>query len=533
MALTMSLATSYDAIVIGAGSNGLVAAAALGKAGRRVLVLERAASIGGKARVDEFAPGFHAASLGGEAGWVPPTVAHGIGLTKPARVTPDTAITVASGNREFLSISCDASRAAETIRRHSPSDAAKWGKFVSRVRNLSGFLEAMYELPAPDIDTRALGEILPLLGLARKFRALGRVEMTELLRVMPMSVQELLDDWFETGPLKAAVAAGGVRDIQQGPRSGGTAFVLLHHLVGAPAGSVRARGWWRDGPDAFARTVADIATGHGVTIRTAAAVTGISVRDDRVTGVVLASGEEIAAPLVLSTADPARTLLGLVDPVWLDPEFLHAVRNIKLRGCNAAVLYALESLPEFPGLTDGNAALAGTISLSPTLDGLERAFDAAKYGALSSAPHVEISVPSLRWPTLAPNGKHVLVARAQWAPYALRDSAGWDDATTTALGDRVTAAITAVAPGFGSCVSQRVVLSPRDIESRYGLTQGASTQGELTLDQIMFMRPVAGSGNYAMPIPGLYLGGSGTHPGPGILGGAGWLAARRVLSDIR
>ena len=527
------MAASFDVIVIGAGGNGLVAAAALGKAGQRVLVLERGDAIGGQARSGEFAPGFRAAPLGADAGWVPPIVARGIGLTMPARSLPDAAITVAAGGGAFLSVACDPSRATESIRRYSTRDADRWGAFVTRLRNLSGFLEAMYQRPAPDIDTTAFGDLLPLLGLARKFRALGRTDMTELLRVMPMPVQELLDDWFESAPLKAAVAAGGVRDIQQGPRSGGTSFVLLHHLVGAPAGSVRARGWWRDGSDAFARAVGDLAASHGVTIRTGAHVAAISVRNDATTGVVLESGEEIAAPVVLSTADPVRTLLGLVDPVWLDPEFLHAVKNIKTRGCTAAVLYALDTLPEFPGLTDAGAALAGTLSLTPTLDGLERAYDAAKYGAHSTRPHVELSVPSLRWPSLAPKGKHVLVARAQWAPYTLRGPAGWDAAATTALADRVTAAITEIAPGFATRITHRIVFSPRDIETRFGLTQGATTHGELTLDQILFMRPVAGSGNYAMPITGLYLGGSGTHPGPGISGGAGWLAARRVLADRR
>ena len=527
------MAASFDVIVIGAGGNGLVAAAALGRAGRRVLVVERGDAIGGQARSGEFAPGFRAAPLGVDAGWVAPMVARGIGLELPARMLPEISITVAAGGGDFLSLACDQSRAAATIRRHSPHDADRWHAFVARIRALSGFLEAMYQLPAPDIDTTSFGDLFPLLGLARKFRALGRTDMTELLRVMPMPVQELLDDWFECAPLKAAVAAGGVRDIQQGPRSGGTSFVLLHHLVGAPTGSVRARGWWCDGPDAFARAVAGIAAAAGVTVRTDAMVAAITVRNDAVTGVVLSGGEEVAAPTVLSTADPVHTLLGLVDPVWLDPEFLHAVKNIKTRGCRAAVMFALDALPAFPGLGDSADALAGTISLTPTLDALERACDAVKYGGVSASPHVEISVPSLRWPSVAPNGKHVLVARAQWAPYALRDPAGWSAAATIALGDRITAAIAECAPRFASHVEHRVMLSPRDIEARFGLTQGASTHGELTLDQILFMRPVAGSGNYAMPIPGLYLGGSGAHPGPGVLGGAGWLAARRILADRR
>jgi phytoene dehydrogenase-like protein len=294
-------------------------------------------------------------------------------------------------------------------------------------------------------------------------------------------------------------------------------------------GSFRHRRW-HAGPDAFTRAAEDAARRNGVTIRTDAAVARIEVRDDAVTGVVLANGEEISTTRVLSTADPVRTLRGLVDPVWLDPEFLHAVRNIKLRGCTAVVLYALDPLPEIPNLPAEN--WRGVISLSSTVSALERAADAAKYGEVPEQPHVELTVPTERWPErkFAPKGRHVVVARVQYAPYTLRDGE-WNSAKGEALADRVTAVIEAAVPCFSSRILHRVVLSPLDIEQRYGLTEGALTHGELTLDQILFMRPVPGWGRYAMPIRGLYLGGAGTHPGPGVLGGSGWLAAARVLHD--
>jgi phytoene dehydrogenase-like protein len=268
-----------------------------------------------------------------------------------------------------------------------------------------------------------------------------------------------------------------------------------------------------------------------VTVRAGADVARIVVRDDAVAGVVLAGGEEISAPVVLSTADPARTLLGLVDPVWLDPEFLHAVRNVKFRGSTAVVHYALDRLPAVPGVADPAAALAGAVSLTPTMDALERAYDAAKYGTVSEAPHVELTVPSLRWPSLAPAGKHVAVATVRYAPYRLRDDTAWDADRSYALGGAVTAAVGRAVPGFADAVLHQRVLTPPDLEARYGVTEGAMTHGELTLDQILFMRPVPGWGRHAMPIAGLYLGGAGTHPGPGVLGGPGWLAARRVLAD--
>lgn len=524
---------TLDAIVIGGGSNGLAAATTLGKAGRRVLVLDTADTLGGVSRAIEFAPGFRASPLGLDAGWLPPAVARGIGMGigDLADTEPAIGLTVVGADGELIALPCDARQAAERIRPLSRRDADRWPAFVARLRALAGFLEAMYQLPPPDVDASlSLGELGPLLGLGRKFRSLGRDDMTELLRVLPMSVQDLADEWFEDESLKAAIAAGGVRDIRQGPRSGGTAFVLLHHLVGAPPGSAYSRGWWRDGPDAFTVTAEALARKAGVAIRTGASVERITVKDDAVTGVVLANGDEISAPLVISTADPVRTLLGMVDPVWLDPEFLHAVRQIKLRGCTAFVMYALDGLPDVAGLPDPKAALASMVTLTPTTEALERSYDASKYGRVSDHPHVELTVPSLRWPRLAPEGKHVLVARAQYAPYRLRDGATWNAARSSILADCVTSVIGRVMPKIAEHVVARSVMSPVDLEKTFGLTEGAVTQGEITLDQILFMRPVAGWGRYAMPVDGLYLGGSGAHPGPGILGASGWLAARRSLS---
>ena len=527
------MAAAFDAIVIGGGSNGLAAATTLGRGGKRVVLLDASDGPGGLARPTEFAPGFHGSPLGFDAGWLPPAVARGLGMGigDLADTEPAVGTTVASGDGELLALSCAPRQAADHIRRFSPRDADRWPAFVARLRALAGFLEAMYQLPPPDLDADlTLGELGPLLGLGRKFRSLGRGDMTELLRVLPMSVQDLVDEWFETEAIRTAIAAAGVRDIRQGPRSGGTSFVLLHHLVGAPLGSVRARGWWRDGPDAFTLTAEALARKAGVVIRSKANVQRIVVRDDAVTGVALANGDEVSAPIVISTADPARTLLGLVDPVWLDPEFLHAVRQIKFRGSTAFVMYALDALPETPGLADPRAALASLVTLTSTTEALERSHDAGKYGRISEDLHVEFTVPSLRWPRLAPEGKHVLVARVQCTPYALRDGATWDAARSSLIGDGATSIISRAMPTLADHVVARSVVTPADLEATYGLTEGSVSHGELTLDQILFMRPVAGWGRYAMPIDGLYLGGSGAHPGPGILGASGWLAAKRALA---
>jgi phytoene dehydrogenase-like protein len=523
--------TSYDVIVIGAGANGLVSAARLGRAGLRVLLLEREEALGGQGRMVEFAPGFRASPLGTDPGWLPSPIARALGPEGLERSDAHPGLAVAVEPGSFLSLSRDARQAADAIAIHSRSDAAKWPEFTARLRKLAGFLEALYLAPAPDISASSLGELLPLVGLGRKFRALGRRDMIEFLRTLPLSVWELVDDWFECAPLKAAVATGGIQDHQQGPRSGGTGFVLLHHLVGAPAGAVRGRAPWRGDPGAFILAAERAARRSGVTIRPGAGVARIQVRDDAVTGVALADGEEIAARTVLSTANPAHTLLDWVDPVWLDPEFLQAVGNIRHRGCTAVALYALERLPEIPGLAP--EALTGVVSLTPSVVSLEKAADAAKFGTVSERPHVEITVPTLLWPELAAGGRHVLVARAQYAPYRLREGAAWDAARRDALAKSVTAAIEAVSPCFQSRIVGQATLSPRDLEERFGLREGAISQGELGLDQILFMRPVAGWGRHNTPIAGLYLGGAGNHPGPGILGGPGWLAARRILDDRR
>jgi phytoene dehydrogenase-like protein len=523
---------SYDAIVIGAGVNGLVAAATLARAGQRVLVVERSESSGGQANSAEFAPGFRAAPLALDAGWLPPPVVRELGLGGLERVIPAVPVAVPSGAKEWLALPAEISRAATGIRRYSPADADRWAAFAARIGSLTGFLESLYTLPPPDIDSTALRDLLPLLGVARKLRGLGRAGMVELLRVMPMSVQEYLDDNLECEPLKAAIGAAGTSEIRQGPRSGGTAFVMLHHQVGAAPGAIRGRGYWKSGPGALADAVTDAARRMGVTIRYETEVTGIDVAADRTTGVIVAGGEVIAAGTVVSSADPARTLLGMVDPVWLDPEFLLAVRNIKFRGGSARVLYALDALPEFPGLPDPADTLRGLLSLSPSLDLIERAADAAKYGKVSERPHIEVQIPSLRWPGMAPDGKHVMVATAQWAPYRLAEGE-WTGEHRARLGRAVTSGIESVAPGFAGLVREVVVRAPPDIEAIFGLTEGATTQGELTLDQILFMRPVPGASRYETPLQGLYLCGAGTHPGSGIEGGPGWLAARQVLRNRR
>lgn len=521
-----------DTLVIGGGANGLTAAVTLARAGLRTLLLEADEAVGGRDRAVEFAPGFRAAPLGQDSGWIPDGVASAIGgsSTHAGERGPGLAVAIAPGH--FLSLPSDPVRAAEHLRPLSARDASAWPQFVARHRKLARMLEALDSSPAPDVGASSPGDMLRLLDLGRRFRLLGRQDMAEFLRALPISIWELLDDTFENDSLKAAVATAGIEHHPQGPRSNGTGFVFLHYLTGAPGGVVRGRGAWGGGAAAFIRAAEAAARGAHAEIRTGARIERVLIENDRVAGVVLEGGEEIRARRVISTADPARTLLRWVDPVWLDPEFMLSVRNVRHRGCTAFVLYALDSAPEMPGLSDPQA-LAGTVSLSPTLIGIERAADANKYGEVPEAPHVEITMPSARMPDLAGRGGHVLVARVHYVPYRLRGGEAWSAAIAESLAERVTSQIEAYSPGFRAHVLHRQSWSPADIERRYGYTEGAASGGELGLDQILFMRPVAGWANHTTPIGGLYLGGAGSHPGPGILGGSGWLAARRLLADHR
>lgn len=515
---------TYDAIVIGGGLAGLTSAGLLAKRGKRVLLLERRETLGGLHATEEIAPGVRCDVVHHDLGWVPAGALKSLGLDKQSLglVRPEASLVSLLPGEEPLAVWRDPSRTASELRRRSERDAREWSAFSERIGRLATFLRALYERPAPEPLATGATELLAMLGLGPSVRSLGRDGVVDLLRTLPMSVADLLDDTFEHPALKGVLASIGVSRITQGPRSGATAFLLVHHEVGAPAGSLGSRLVARGGMGTLVEALAGAARAAGVEIRAGTGVARIAVTEDGVTGVLLEGGEQVESHQVLSTLDARTTLHGLVDPLFVDPELSVAVGAIKYRGAVAKVNLVLDGpLPLAPELSQGALVVA------PSMGYLERAFDAAKYGMVSERPYLEARLLTALSPSLAPSGRQVLSVMAQWVPYRLRSGA-WDDARRQALGDLVVRTLDDAMPGLAQRVSARQVLTPHDLETRYGATEGSLTHGELTLDQILFMRPVPGSSRYATPIPGLYLAGPGTHPGSSMA--AASLAAKAMTS---
>jgi len=524
-----------DAIVIGAGVNGLVTAAFLAKSGLRPLVLERAARVGGCAITSEIAPGFRCPTLAHMAA-IDPAIVRALNLERHGLqiLRAETHVCAPAPDGRALVLWAEAGRASTSIAAFSARDADRYPRFLESFARISGVLRALSAAPPPSIDDPTAGDVIELLKTGRRFRALGKADAYRLLRWMPMAAADLVSEWFESEPLRATVAAGGVLGSFLGPWSAGSGALLL--LLGAghghPIGGWAARG----GTGAIGDALASAARQAGAEIRTGVDVRAIAIADGSATGVLLGSGESIAARAVISSADPRHTLLGLVDPMHLAPDFLRRVQNIRMHGTLAKVNYAVSSLPRFNGLpaTDDReraAALSGRIRLNRDIDGLERAFDAAKYGGYAEEPSIELTIPSVADTGLAPAGQHVISAYVQFAPYHLRGTT-WD-AERDRLADAATRTIAKYAPGFEATIVARQVITPLDLERTYGLTGGHIFHGELALDQFFVTRPLLGWARYSTPIRSLYLAGSGSHPGTGLNGRSGALAAKEILRALR
>ena len=526
----------YDAVVIGGGHNGLVAAAYLARAGLRTVVLERRHLLGGATVTEEVFPGFRFSVASYVVSLLRPEIIRELDLPRHGlEILPlDGTFTPLDG--DYLWRRSDHWRTVRELKRWSATDAEAYDEYGQLMVEMARFVKPVLSVVPPDpgrIDPR---EWLPLVGLWRRFRALPERQQAAFIQLMTMSAADFLDRWFETDPLKATMAASGIIGTFQGIRSPGTAYVLLHHYMGEIDGAFRAWGIPKGGTGGVAEAIASAARGFGAEVRCRAPVARVAVHGGRASGVILESGEEIEAGAVLSSTDVRRTFLDLVEPGALDPSFEHEVRRFKFRGSSGKVNLALDGLPEFaclPSSETGGEHLRGAISFSPSVDYMETAYDDAKYGRFSRRPYIDVVIPTLVDPSMAPPGKHVMSCFVQYAPYHLADGAPDWDAQREAFGDAVIDTIEERAPNIRKLILHRQVLTPLDLEREFGLTEGNIFQGELSLEQLFWSRPVPGFSRYRTPVRGLWLCGSSVHPGGGIMGAPGRIAAMQVLRQRR
>jgi phytoene dehydrogenase-like protein len=516
-----------DVIFVGGGHNGLAAATILARRGVNTLVLEARPQVGGAAITEELHPGFRISTLAHAA---QPAAAlmtelrlgdHGLEM-----IDPDPYLFAPHPDGRGLLLSHDLNASARSIAAFSANDARRYPEFCATLARIRAFVGDVMANTPPDIEQPTYADGWSMLMMGRRFRGLGKKDAYRLLRWAPMSAADFVSEWFESEPLRAAIAAGGIFGTAFGPRSAGSAAVLLMRL-GAGDGRQRLV---RGGLGALTAALASAARSAGAEIRTNAEVRRVRVKDGRATGVTLASGEELDAKAVVSNADPRRTLLGLIDPMELEPVFLQRMRNYRASGTVAKINLALSALPDFTALHGNIAALGGFVHIGPELDYLERAFDASKYGAWSPRPYLEVTVPSVTDPMLAPSGAHVMSITAQYAPYRLR-VAEWSD-TASRFADAAIDTLGEYAPNLKTLIVHRQIITPADLESKYGMTGGHVFHGELALDQLFTMRPLLGWARYRTPIQGLYMCGAGTHPGYGVSGLSGLNAAREILKDL-
>lgn len=528
------MTNQYDVIIVGGGHNGLVAAAYLAKAGVKVLVLEKRPFLGGVGVTEEIYPGFRVDTLLHNAGTFRPQVVRDLFLKMHnfEMHTPDPVVFAPLPDGNHLTLWQDVGKTTAEIGRFSATDAAKFRQYSEMMGKYAAFIETALSQVPPNIGQLSPGSVMPWLGVGRGFLGLGGHDMYGLLRLLPMSVEEFLSEWFENEVVQGVLAAPGITAIQQGPYSGGTVYVMLHHHLGHRLMGLPSTSFIYGGMSKLSEALASAARQFGAMIRQVSPVSRIVVKNGRSTGVALEDGEEISAKIVLSTASPRHTFTELIDPYELDTNLVRAVRNIKFRGAVAKVNLALSGLPNFTALRGGsNSLLYGRIQISPSLAYLDEAYNAAKYGEFSKRPYLDIRIPSLTDPTLAPTGQHVMSIQAQYAPYKLRQG-NWAD-QREALRETVLDTLAQYAPNIRDLILYCQVLTPADLEETYGLAEGHLYHGELMLDQLLFMRPTPDCGQYRTPIHGLYLGGAGSHPGGGITGEPGRLAAQEILRDIK
>ncbi len=523
----------YDVVMIGGGHNGLVAACYLQRAGLDVLVLEKNDWVGGAATSRELTPGFLYSNCSYVCSLFRPEIMRDLELPKHGlQVIAYEGGAVLTRDGDYIASYRDHDSHRREFARYSKRDAEAYDRYARDVTRQCRFIQPLLMRTAPDPFSFKPRDISELLYLGKKFGEFSPHDMAQTLRFWTMSISDFLDEYFETDVIKAYLALSGIIGTALGPMSPGTAYVLLHHYMGEVDGSVGAWGYARGGMGAITQALASSFKASGGTIRTGADVAKVMTRSGRATGVVLADGEEVRGNLVVSNADVKRTFLKLVEEDALPETFVHRVKHFKMRGSSGKLNIALDSLPEFPALPKGSSCIRGDLHFTDSMERMERAYDDWKGGRYSADPFVDMVIPTTLDPTMAPPGKHFMSCFVQYCPPQLagRD---WTDADRDAFADTVVSQIADYSPGFRDRILHMEVRTPREIEAEVGLTEGNIFQGELTFDQLLFNRPVPGYAQYRTPVPGLYLCGSSTHPGGGVMGAPGRNAAAEILRDLK
>jgi phytoene dehydrogenase-like protein len=521
----------YDAVIVGGGHNGLVCAAYLAKAGKKVLVLERRHVVGGAAVSEELYPGFRFSVCSYVVSLFRPSIIRDLELPKHGmEIIPLETAYLPLPNDPGLCRWADYHKSRREIARFSPKDAEIYPEFSHSMSKMSRFVKDIIDNPAPDPTSFSPKELWELLRLGKMFKDEGVDFMHLHAKLLTMSAADFLDMWFESDVLKAPMSVSGIIGTYLGVRSPGTAYVLLHHYMGEIDGAFRSWGFAKGGTGQISLACARAAEAHGAEIRTSASVHKILVEHGRATGVVLENGDEISAKLVISNCDPHLTFKKLVGEEHLEEDFARQINRYKMRGSSGKVNFAVDRLPQFKD-RPGTAHLRGDIAIAPSIDYLEKAYDEAKYGDFSSRPYINMVIPSLCDPSVAPAGKHVVSCFVQYAPYRLKEGPEAWPSKREAFGDAVADTIEEYVPGFKGSVLYRQVLTPWDLEKEFGLTEGNIFHGELSLEQLLFQRPAAGWSRYRTPVKDLWMCGSGTHPGGGVMGAPGQLAAKTILKS--
>ena len=526
----MSSIKKYDAIIIGGGHNGLTTAAYLGRAGKKVLVLEKRYILGGAAVTEEVFPGFKFSVCSYVVSLMKANVIRELKLPKFGLEILPLESTFTPLEDDYLLRTADSDQTYREIARHSLRDAEAYTRFGPLMGQIGMAVRPILETIAPNAIRPSISDLFNTKKLLDHVKTLSSEQFEYLTKLMTMSSADFLDEWFEFEPLKATMSASGIIGTFMGPRSPGSAYVMLHHYMGDIDGAFRAWGFQRGGTGEVSMAIARSAEHFGVEIKTEAAVNNVIIKNNKAVGVALDNGDEFHSDIVISGLDPKQTFLNLVNENELPSEFVRDIKNFRIRGSSGKVNLALDGLPNFTCLPGDGHHLRGAMSISPSYDYLENAYDDAKYGNFSKKPFMDVILPSVLDPEMAPPGKHVMSCFVQYAPYNI--NGGWNDEKREAFGDAVVNALAEYAPNIKDIILHRQVLTPSDLESTFGLTEGNIFHGELTIQQLFSLRPAVRWADYTTPIRNYYQCGSGTHPGGGITGSPGEMAAKKILGIL-